>query len=136
MSSIESLRAVVRAQHLSELLRRSEFHAILGALAPDEAVRALAPGELRGRQGYLVATDQRVFFVHAGVAGTMVAPVAASSQSVQYLEDDLGNVTLIFHSTSGEPVQLDGIPKPHADAVARSLTRISNGGPSAGQKAG
>jgi hypothetical protein len=127
MSSIDDLRAVVRAQNLSELLRRSEFHAILGALAPQETVRALAPAELRGRQGFLVATDLRIFFVHAGAAGTMVAPVASNSQVVQYVETQAGTITLIFHSASGEPVQLDGIPRAHAEALARVLTRASNG---------
>lgn len=122
MANTDSLRAVIRAQKLGDALRRSEFQAIAEALLADETVRALAPADLRGRQGYLVATDRRVFFAHAGVAGRMVSPVASSLSGVQYVEDPDGSVSLIFRSQGGEEIRLEQIPKPHADEVARSLT--------------
>ncbi len=127
MSNPDSLRAVIRAQNLGEALRRAEFQAIAEALLPDESVRALAPAELKGRQGYLVATDRRVFFAHAGMAGRLVSPVASALSGVQYVEDPDGSVSLIFRSQSGEEIRLDQIPKPHADVFARSLTSRPSG---------
>lgn len=127
MASSDNLRAVIRAQNLGEALRRAEFQAIAEALHPDESVRALAPAELRGRQGYLVATDRRVFFAHAGMAGRLVSPVASAFSGVQYVEDPDGSVSLIFRSQSGEEIRLDQIPKPHADVFARSLTARPSG---------
>jgi hypothetical protein len=119
MVNRDSLRAVIRAQDLGEKLRRAEFQAIAEALLPDETVRALAPAELRGRQGYRVVTDRRVFFVHAG---RLVSPVASVLTGVQYVEDPDGSVSLTFRSNAGEVIRLEQIPKPHADLVARSLT--------------
>ena len=122
MSNSDSLRAAIRAQNLSEALRRAEFQAIAEALLPEELVRALAPADLRGRQGYLVATDRRVFFAHAGMAGRLVSPVASTLSGVQFVEDAGGTVSLIFRSQGGDEVRLDQIPKAYAEAFARSLT--------------
>ena len=133
MDTVDSLRAVIRAQNLGEGLRRAEFQTIAEALVPGESVRALAPGELRGRAGYLVATERRVFFAHAGVAGTAVTPVASSMEAVQYVEGEDGSVSLIFRSGGGEEIRLDQIPRPHAQVLARSLTTppVSPAAPSA-----
>lgn len=124
MPNVDSLRAVIRAQNLGERLRRAEFQAIVEALAPEESVRALAAAELRGREGFLVATERRVFFAHAGVAGTAVRPVTSSLETIQYLETQDGTVSLIFHAGEGEEVQLDQIPREHAEIFARCLTTL------------
>lgn len=121
MANVESLRAVIRAQNLGDSLRRSEFQAIVEALVPGEEVRALASGEIYGRGGYLVATDRRVFFAHAGVAGTAVTPVASRLETVQYVEQHDGTVTLIFRSAGDQDVHLDQIPRSHAEVFARAL---------------
>jgi hypothetical protein len=128
MADVENLRAVVRAQNLGDSLRRAEFQAILEALGPEESVLALAPAELRGREGYLVATERRVFFAHAGMAGTFAAPIASALEAVQYLENQDGSVSLIFRPGEGEEIQLDRIPRPHAEIFARFLTRRHDGG--------
>ncbi len=129
MSNVDSLRAVIREQGLGDDLRRAEFQAIAEALAPGEEVRALAPAELRGRRGYLVATGQRMFFAHAGVAGTAISPIPGAFDSIRYVEDEEGGISLVIPTAVGEDVSLDGVPKPQAQAFARRLA--ASGAPGA-----
>ncbi|MFN2432539.1 MAG: hypothetical protein ABR599_06945 [Gemmatimonadota bacterium] len=120
MSKVDQLREVVRAQKLGDL-RRAEFQAIVEALAPEERVRALAPAELRGRPGYVVATGRRVFFAHAGLAGTAITPVAPTLAAPRLVAEDGGSLSLVFRSSDGSEVVLEAIPPEHAQAFRARL---------------
>lgn len=129
MSKVDQLREVIRSLQLSDSVRRAEFQAILETLAPDEDVLALARGELRGREGFLVATPRRVFFVHAGVAGRAITPIASSLTAVRYHENADGTVNLVFRSDGGHDVELEAVPKAHATEFARRLSAGRENGP-------
>jgi hypothetical protein len=132
MATFESLRAAVRAHGLGETLRRSEFQAILEALAPDEEADALAPAELRGLRGFLVGTNRRVFFAHAGVAGSAVTPVAPAGSTARSAAGDAGFLTLVFRGADGREVEVGNVPPAHARAFTGAPESSRANGPAPG----
>lgn len=128
MSRVDRLREVVRAQRIGDL-RRAEFQAILDALAPDEEVRALAPAELRGRRGFVVATGRRVFFAHAGLAGTAITPVASTVVLPRLERDVDGTVALVFPGGIDGETRCEAVTAEHAESFrARVVGNAGNGG--------
>lgn len=71
----------------SKFLGKREIKLLPELLADGEQVQALAQGTYNGKQGVLVATDQRLIFVHKGLF----------SQTVE--EFPYGRVSSIQHST-------------------------------------
>ena len=136
MATFESLRAAVRAHDLGETLRRAEFQVILEALTADEEVRALAPAELRDLRGYLVGTNRRVFFAHAGVAGRAVTPLASADRMARSVGGEGGAVTLVFRGLDGKEVEVGGVPPRHARAFTGAPPPEGGNGPAPHPAAG
>lgn len=119
---------VIMGNSLSSALNRGKLNLLPTALRPGEIAKCATTGKYNGREGMLVATDQRLLFVHKQFRGS------AQSDTIMY--DNIsaveaqkgmmyGRITLHFNNMPNKITDVDN------DAVAQFArfveTRINGG---------